>query len=128
MAVCDGLTDVSTEARRLAAVASVLGAAFSIDDAGEVLGEPVGRLLPWIAEIVDAGIVVAEAEAFAFIDDATRNYPSLDKAKGNIGQLLTLVQQDGSSLLSCILLSIRLIYVAVALCRQNVASSVQISK
>ncbi|HYL53116.1 MAG TPA: LuxR C-terminal-related transcriptional regulator [Acidimicrobiia bacterium] len=72
MAVCDGLTDVSTEARRLAAVASVLGAAFSIDDAGEVLGEPVGRLLPWIAEIVDAGIVVAEAEAFAFIDDATR--------------------------------------------------------
>src|SRR5438270_2736367 len=72
VAVCDGLTDVSTEARRLAAVASVLGAALSIDDAGEVLGEPVGRLLPWIAEIVDAGIVVAEAQAFAFVDDATR--------------------------------------------------------
>jgi len=97
MPVCDGLGDVSTEARRLAAVASVLGAAFSIDDAGEVLGEPVGRLLPWIAEIVDAGIVVAEAEAFAFIDDATREaiYARIPER-----ELLPLHRQIGSFLLA----------------------------
>src|SRR2546423_1653518 len=63
--------DLSPQARQWSAVASVFGATFSIDDAGEVLGEPVGRLLPWVREIVDAGIVVAEEQAFAFVDDAT---------------------------------------------------------
>src|SRR4051812_9922602 len=64
--------DLSPQARQLSTVASVFGPTFSIDDAGEVLGEPVGRLLPWVREIVDAGIVVAEEQAFAFVDDATR--------------------------------------------------------
>src|SRR4051812_35113598 len=68
----DRMEDLSPEARQLSAVASVFGATFSIDDAGEVLGEPVGRLLPWVREIVEAGIVVAEEQAFAFVDDATR--------------------------------------------------------
>src|ERR1700730_14477842 len=64
--------NLSPRAREFSAIASVFGPTFSIDDAGEVLGEPVGRLLPLVQEIVDAGIVVAEEQAFAFVDDATR--------------------------------------------------------
>jgi DNA-binding CsgD family transcriptional regulator/tetratricopeptide (TPR) repeat protein len=53
-------------------VAGVLGRSFAVDDLAEILGEPVGELLPRLAEAVRAGLVVPAADRLAFRHDLLR--------------------------------------------------------
>jgi DNA-binding CsgD family transcriptional regulator/tetratricopeptide (TPR) repeat protein len=70
---------LSTDAQQLAEIVAVLGDSFSVDDAGVVLGEPVGRVLPWIRELLDAQVIRAEGTLFVFVDgdDRERRYSSV---------------------------------------------------
>ncbi|GAA2404213.1 LuxR family transcriptional regulator [Actinomadura vinacea] len=63
------LIGLSAPTRELLQVAGVLGRTFSVDDLAEMLGEPVDRLLPRLAEVVRAGIVVPAAGRLAFRHD-----------------------------------------------------------
>jgi ATP/maltotriose-dependent transcriptional regulator MalT len=63
---------LSADARRLLEVGAVLGGAFSPDDVAEVLGEPVGRLLPALADARQAEFVIATATSLTFRYDLVR--------------------------------------------------------
>ena len=60
------LDGLSPRARQLVVTAAVLGAAFRLEDAAEMLGETPAMLLPAVEEAMDAAIVAAAENSFAF--------------------------------------------------------------
>jgi DNA-binding NarL/FixJ family response regulator len=60
------LDGLSQRARQLLVTAAVLGAAFRLEDAAEMLGQSPATLLPAVQEAMDAAIVTAAEHAFAF--------------------------------------------------------------
>jgi DNA-binding CsgD family transcriptional regulator len=60
------LDDLSQRARHLLVTAAVLGPAFRLEDAAEMLGETPAMLLPAVEEAMDAAIMTAAEHAFAF--------------------------------------------------------------
>ena len=71
----DGL---SQRARQLLVTASVLGPAFRLEDAAELLGETPARLLPEVEEAMDAAIMTAAGHEFTF------RHPLLRRAAGEL--------------------------------------------
>ena len=72
------LDDLSPGARRLVVTAAVLGPAFRLEDAAEMLGETPAALLPAVQEAMDAAIMAAAEHAFAF------RHPLLRRAVGEM--------------------------------------------
>jgi DNA-binding CsgD family transcriptional regulator len=60
------LDGLSQRARHLLVTATVLGPAFRLEDAAEMLGETPAALLPAVEEAMDAAIMTAAEHAFAF--------------------------------------------------------------
>jgi DNA-binding CsgD family transcriptional regulator len=60
------LAALSTGARQLLLTAAVLGPAFCLEDAAEMLGQPPAALLPAIEEAMGAGIMTAAEQGFSF--------------------------------------------------------------
>ncbi len=60
------LDGLSKRARHLLVTAAVLGPAFRLEDAAEMLGETPATLLPAVDEAMDAAIMTAAEHAFAF--------------------------------------------------------------
>jgi DNA-binding NarL/FixJ family response regulator len=60
------LAGLSTRARPLVLTAAVLGPAFCLEDASEMLGETPAALLPAVEEAMDAAIMTAAERAFSF--------------------------------------------------------------
>jgi DNA-binding CsgD family transcriptional regulator/tetratricopeptide (TPR) repeat protein len=59
---------LSPEAQRLLRVAAVFGPTFVLSDVAGVLGEPVGRLLRSMQELLDARLIGANGESLTFPD------------------------------------------------------------
>src|SRR5687768_8103125 len=59
---------LSPEAQRLLRVAATFGASFVLSDVAGVMGEPVGRLLPSMQELIDSRLIAARGEALTFPD------------------------------------------------------------
>jgi DNA-binding NarL/FixJ family response regulator len=66
------LDDLSKQARHLLVTAAVLGPAFRLEDAAEMLGETPAALLPAVEEAMDASIISAAEHAFAFRHELLR--------------------------------------------------------
>jgi len=66
------LDDLSPRARHLLVTAAVLGPAFRLEDAAEMLGETPAMLLPAVEEAMDAAIMTAAEHAFAFRHELLR--------------------------------------------------------
>ena len=60
------LDGLSGRARQLLVTAAVLGPAFRLEDAAQMLGETPAMLLPAVEEAMDAAIMTAAEDAFAF--------------------------------------------------------------
>jgi DNA-binding CsgD family transcriptional regulator len=60
------LDGLSKQTRQLLVTAAVLGPAFRLEDAAEMLGETPAMLLPAVEEAMDAAIVTAAEHAFTF--------------------------------------------------------------
>jgi DNA-binding CsgD family transcriptional regulator len=60
------LGGLSSQARQLLVTAAVLGPAFWLEDAAEMLGETPATLLPAVEEAMDAAIVTTAEQAFTF--------------------------------------------------------------
>jgi DNA-binding CsgD family transcriptional regulator/tetratricopeptide (TPR) repeat protein len=60
------LDGLSKEARHLLVTAALLGPAFRLEDAAEMLGETPAMLLPAVEEAMDAAIITATENSFAF--------------------------------------------------------------
>ena len=60
------LRPLSAGAVQLLEVAAVFDAPFSVEDVAEVLGEPVGRILPALREALAAAVVVPRADLIAY--------------------------------------------------------------
>jgi predicted ATPase len=60
------LDGLSQRARHLVVTAAVLGPAFRLEDAAEMLGETPAMLLPAVEEAMDAAIMTAAEHAFTF--------------------------------------------------------------
>ncbi len=60
------LEGLSPQARQLLATAAVLGPAFRLEDAAEMLGQTPAMLLPAVEEAMDAAIMTAAEHAFTF--------------------------------------------------------------
>jgi DNA-binding CsgD family transcriptional regulator len=60
------LDGLSRQARRLLVTAAVLGPAFRLEDAADMLGETPAMLLPAVEESMDAAIMTAAEHTFAF--------------------------------------------------------------
>jgi DNA-binding CsgD family transcriptional regulator/tetratricopeptide (TPR) repeat protein len=60
------LDGLSKQARHLVETAAVLGPAFRLEDAAEMLGETPATLLPAVEEAMDAAIISAAEHTFAF--------------------------------------------------------------
>ena len=71
----DGL---SQRTRHLLVTAAVLGPAFRLEDAAEMLGETPARLLPEVEEAMDAAIMTAAGHEFTF------RHPLLRRAMGEL--------------------------------------------
>ena len=65
----DGLSD---KARHLLVTAAVLGPAFRLEDAAEMLGETAAMLLPTVQEAMDAAIMTAAEDTFTFRHELLR--------------------------------------------------------
>ena len=72
------LEGLSPQARHLLVAAAVLGPAFRLEDAAEMLGQTPAMLLPAVEEAMDAAIVTAADDAFAF------RHPLLRRAVGEM--------------------------------------------
>ena len=72
------LDGLSKQARHLLVTAAVLGPAFRLEDAAEMLGETPAMLLPAVEEAMDAAIVTAAEHAFTF------RHPLLRRAVGEM--------------------------------------------
>jgi DNA-binding CsgD family transcriptional regulator/tetratricopeptide (TPR) repeat protein len=68
------LDGLGKHARQLVVTAAVLGPAFRLEDAAEMLGQTPAALLPAVEEAMDAAIMTAAEHAFAF------RYPLLRRA------------------------------------------------
>jgi DNA-binding CsgD family transcriptional regulator len=66
------LGQVTRQTRHLLLTAAVLGPAFNLEDAAEMLGQPTASLLLAIEEAVDAAIVSATEDGFAFRSELLR--------------------------------------------------------
>jgi DNA-binding CsgD family transcriptional regulator len=66
------LDGLSQRARHLLVTAAVLGPAFRLEDAAEMLGETPAALLPAVEEAMDAAIMTAAEHAFAFRHELLR--------------------------------------------------------
>jgi DNA-binding CsgD family transcriptional regulator/tetratricopeptide (TPR) repeat protein len=66
------LPRLPADAVPLTEVGAVFGAEFSVDDAAAVLGEPVGRLLPVVHELLAADVLIPAGNVLMFRDDAVR--------------------------------------------------------
>jgi DNA-binding CsgD family transcriptional regulator len=64
--VHDRLRGLSEQTRQLLETAAVLGATFTVEDLAEMLGNPAACLLPQIEEALEAGVLVAATDTFAF--------------------------------------------------------------
>jgi DNA-binding NarL/FixJ family response regulator len=60
------LDDLGKGARQLLVTAAVLGPAFRLEDAAEMLGQTPATLLPAVEEAMDAAIITAAEHTFAF--------------------------------------------------------------
>jgi DNA-binding CsgD family transcriptional regulator len=69
---------LSKEARHLLLTAAMLGPAFRLEDAAEMLGETPATLLPAVEEAMDAALVTAAEHTFAF------RHPLLRRAVGEM--------------------------------------------
>ena len=72
------LDGLGQRARHLLVTAAVLGPAFRLEDAAEMLGETPARLLPAVEEAMGAAIMTAAEHAFAF------RHPLLRRAVGEM--------------------------------------------
>jgi DNA-binding CsgD family transcriptional regulator len=72
------LDGLSKQARHLLMTAAVLGPAFRLEDAAEMLGETPATLLPAVEEAMDAALMTAAEHAFAF------RHPLLRRAVGEM--------------------------------------------
>jgi DNA-binding CsgD family transcriptional regulator len=72
------LDGLSKQARHLLVTAAVLGPAFRLEDAAEMLGETPAMLLPAVEEAMDAAIMTAAEHSFAF------RHPLLARAIGEM--------------------------------------------
>ena len=72
------LDGLSKEARHLLVTAALLGPAFRLEDAAEMLGETPAMLLPAVEEAMDAAIMTATENSFAF------RHPLLRRAVGEM--------------------------------------------
>ena len=72
------LDGLSKQARHLLVTAAVLGPAFCLEDAAEMLGETPATLLPAVEEAMDAAIMSAAEHAFTF------RHPLLRRAVGEM--------------------------------------------
>jgi DNA-binding CsgD family transcriptional regulator len=72
------LDGLSQQVRHLLVTAAVLGPAFRLEDAAEMLGETPAMLLPAVQEAMDAAIVTASEHAFTF------RHPLLRRAVGEL--------------------------------------------
>ena len=72
------LDGLSKQARQLLVTAAVLGPAFRLEDAAEMLGETPATLLPAVEETMDAAIMTVADDAFAF------GHPLLRRAVGEM--------------------------------------------
>ena len=66
------LDGLSQRARHLLVTAAVLGPAFRLEDAAEMLGETPAGLLPTLEEAMDTGIMTAADNAFSFRHELLR--------------------------------------------------------
>jgi DNA-binding CsgD family transcriptional regulator len=66
------LDGLSPRARHLVVTAAVLGRAFRLEDAAEMLGQTPAALLPAVQEAMDAAIITAAGDAFAFCHQLLR--------------------------------------------------------
>jgi DNA-binding CsgD family transcriptional regulator len=66
------LDGLSAPARRLVEVGAVFGSSFTIADAADVLGQPVGSLMAAVEEAVDTGALVLTPVALEFRHDGIR--------------------------------------------------------
>ena len=66
------LDGLSTKARHLLVTAAVLGPAFQLEDAAEMLGETPAMLLPAVQEAMDAAIITAAEHTFSFRHELVR--------------------------------------------------------
>jgi DNA-binding CsgD family transcriptional regulator len=60
------LRPLSTAAVQLLEVAAVFDGPFSVEDVAEVLGEPVGQVLPALREALTAAVIVPQADLIAY--------------------------------------------------------------
>ncbi len=72
------LEGLSPQARQLLVTAAVLGPAFRLEDAAEMLGQTPAMLLPAVQEAMDAAIMTAADDAFTF------RHPLLRRAVGEM--------------------------------------------
>src|SRR5580693_5829262 len=72
------LDGLGPQTRHLLVTAAVLGPAFRLEDAAEMLGETPATLLPAVQEAMDAAIMAAAEHAFAF------RHPLLRRAVGEM--------------------------------------------
>jgi DNA-binding NarL/FixJ family response regulator len=72
------LDGLSHRARQLLVTAAVLGSAFRLEDAAEMLGQTPATLLPAVEEAMDAAIMAAAETAFTF------RHPLLRRAVGEM--------------------------------------------
>jgi DNA-binding CsgD family transcriptional regulator len=89
------LDGLSPRARHLLVTAAVLGPAFRLEDAAEMLGETPATLLPAVQEAMDAAIVTAAEHSFAFRHPLLRRAvremiprPARQALHGQYGQIL----------------------------------------
>ena len=66
------LDGLSQRTRHLLVTVAVLGPAFRVEDAAEMLGETPAMLLPAVEEAMDAGIITAAEHAFTFRHELLR--------------------------------------------------------
>jgi DNA-binding CsgD family transcriptional regulator len=66
------LRQVSRQTRHLLITAAVLGSAFRLEDAAEMLGESPAALLPSIEEAIDAALVSTAGHGFSFRNELLR--------------------------------------------------------
>lgn len=94
---------LSADTRHLLQVAAILGRSFSVGDLAEMLGEPIGRLLPALEEAESAEVVVPSGDTLRFRHDLlwravaeTLNTPLRHSLHHQAGDML--LRRGGSAL------------------------------
>jgi DNA-binding CsgD family transcriptional regulator/tetratricopeptide (TPR) repeat protein len=63
---------VTPAAWRLLDVAAVIGPTFAVEEAAEVMGEPLGQVMPLLCDALASGVIVATGEGLAFRHELVR--------------------------------------------------------